>query len=287
MLSNKVSEIMTTNLTSAAASRTVFDVMAQMVAEDVGRIVVSQNEIPVGIFTEKDVLRRVIDRIDPRKTPISEVMTSPIRAVREETHIVEAFGKMYKGKYRHLLVRGRRGKMVGIVSMRRILGMAAELGQHLSETETKTLGQIMSSGVATVDESLSVVETIARMVEQGLGGIVVTAGGKPAGMFTERDVLKRVAVRDVDIRNTPVRSVMSSPLITMTHAHSVCDVLSEMYRRDIRNIPVTGESQELIGVLSMADVLQYAQAFNIDERVRQTWKEVQEHYDSEDQYTPG
>ena len=60
-----------------------------------------------------------------------------------------------------------------------------------------------------------------------------------------------------------------------------------MYRRDIRNIPVTGESQELIGVLSMADVLQYAQAFNIDERVRQTWKEVQEHYDSEDQYTPG
>jgi CBS domain-containing protein len=276
---------MTTNLTTTSASRTVFDVMSQMVAEDVGRIAVSQNDIPVGIFTEKDVLRRVINKIDSKKTAIRDVMTSPIRAVREETHIVEAFGKMYKGRYRHLLVRGRRGKIVGIVSMRRILGLAAELGQHLSES--KTLGEIMSSGVATVDESLSVAETIERMVQQGLGGIVVTVAGRPAGMFTERDVLKRVAVPEVDLRNTPVRSVMSSPLITMTHAHKVSDVLSEMYRRDIRNIPVTGESQQLIGVLSMADILQYAQALNIDERVRQTWKEVQEHYDSEDQYTPG
>jgi CBS domain-containing protein len=163
--------------------------------------------------------------------------------------------------------------------------LAAELGQQMSET--KTLGEIMSSAVATVDEALSVAETSERMVEQGVSGIVVTAGGKPAGIFTERDALKRVAVRGIDTRKTPIRSVMSSPLITMTNAHKVSDVLSEMYRRDIRNIPVTGESDQLIGVLSMADILQYAQALNIDERVRQSWKEVQDHYDSEDQYTPG
>ena len=61
-------------------------------------------------------------------------MTTPVRAVREETHIIEAFGRMYRGKYRHLLVRGRRGKIIGIVSMRRILNIAVELGQGLSET---------------------------------------------------------------------------------------------------------------------------------------------------------
>ena len=100
-----------------------------MVAADVGRIIVTDKEVPVGIFTEKDVLKRVVNRnIDPRKSPIKEVMTSPIRAVREETHIVEAFGKMYRGKYRHLLVRGRRGKIVGIVSMRRILGICSRVG---------------------------------------------------------------------------------------------------------------------------------------------------------------
>jgi signal-transduction protein with cAMP-binding, CBS, and nucleotidyltransferase domain len=227
----------------------------------------------------------VVNKIDPKKATIRQVMTSPIRAVREETHIIEALGKMYKGKYRHLLVRGRRGKIVGIVSMRRILGLAVELGQGMSETNT--LGSIMSLGVPTVDETVAVYETIQQMLQKGLAAIIITAGGKPSGIFTERDVLRRVAVREMDNKKTPIKEVMTTPLVTMTSSDFISKVLAEMYRRDIRNMPVTGEHGELIGIVSMADILQYAQAFNIDEKVRQTWKEVQEHYDSEDQYTPG
>ena len=285
MLSNKVSEIMTGNLTLAAGSRTVFDVMEMMVAEDVGRMVVTENDIPVGIFTEKDVLRRVINKLDPTKAKIKEAMTSPIRAVREETHIIEALGKMYKGKYRHLLVRGRRGKIVGIVSMRRILGIAVELGQGLNET--KTLASIMSLGAPTVDEATSIAGTIDLMLQKGVAAIVVMSGSTPKGIFTERDVLKRVAVKDMDTKKTPISKVMTSPPITMASSALVSNVLGEMYRRDIRNMPVTGDNGELIGIVSMADILQYAQAFDIDEKVRQTWKEVKDYYDSEDQYTPG
>ncbi|HEX4988700.1 MAG TPA: CBS domain-containing protein, partial [Candidatus Binatia bacterium] len=157
MLSNKVSEIMTTNLTTASVASSIQDVLEMMVAADVGRIIVTNKEVPVGIFTEKDVMKRVVNKnSDPRKSLIKEVMTSPIRTVREETHIVEAFGKMYRGKYRHLLVRGKRGKIVGIVSMRRILGLAVELGQGMSET--KTLGSLVSGGALSVDESSPVYE---------------------------------------------------------------------------------------------------------------------------------
>jgi CBS domain-containing protein len=285
MLSNKVSEIMTTNITTATASQTVHEVVERMVAEDVGRIVITENEVPAGIFTEKDVLKRVVNKRDPKKTVIKAVMTSPVRAVREETHIVEAFAKMYKGKFRHLLVRGRRGKIVGIVSMRRILGLAVELGHGMSDT--RTLGTIMSSQVATVDESSTVYETIDLMGRKGLGSVVVTARGKPEGIFTERDVLRRIATKELDTKTTVVKDVMTSPLITMARTDLVRDVLDEMYRRDIRNMPVMAETGELIGIVSMPDILQYAQAFDIDEKVRQTWKEVEEHYDSDDQYTPG
>ena len=137
MLSNKVSEIMTANLTSVPVSTPVLEVLQLMAGEDVGRVIVTDNAVPVGIFTEKDVLRRVVTAgVDPKKTNIKEVMTSPIRAVPEETRIVDAFARMYKGKYRHLLVRGRRGRIVGIVSMRRILKIAVELGQGKDETQT-------------------------------------------------------------------------------------------------------------------------------------------------------
>jgi predicted transcriptional regulator len=73
----------------------------------------------------------------------------------------------------------------------------------------------------------------------------------------------------------------------MPQTSLIGDVLAEMYRRDIRNMPVKGDSGELIGLVAMPEILQYARAFNVDEQVRRTWKEVAEYLDTEDQYTPG
>jgi len=286
MLSNKVSEIMTTNLTKATVTASIFEVMQTMVAEDVGRIIITDDDVPVGIFTEKDVLKRVVNaNIDAKKAAIKKVMTAPVRAVREETHIVDAFGKMYRGKYRHLLVRGRRGKIIGIVSMRRILNLAVELGQGLSET--RTLADIAAQPIATVDESTIVYETVELMNKKNVTAVIVTSTGKPVGIFTERDVLKRVASREIDVKVTPTKQVMTAPIITMPRTALVGDVLLEMSRRDIRNMPVSSESGDLTGFISMPEILQYARAFNIDEQVRRTWKEVAEFLDTEDQYTPG
>ena len=286
MLSNKVSEIMTTNLTTAPASASIFDVMTTMVAKDVGRIIITHDDVPVGIFTEKDVLRRVVNRrVDARKTEIKSVMTTPLRAVREETHIIDAFGKMYRGKFRHLLVRGRRGKIIGIVSMRRILNIAVELGQGLSET--RTFGDIATGAIVFVEAACSVQEAVDLMEKQNVTAVVVKTAGKAAGIFTERDVLRRVAVTELSVNDTTVKQVMTAPIVTMPMTALVGDVLAEMYRRDIRNMPVQASSGELIGLVSMPEILQYARAFNVDEQVRRTWKEVAEYLDTEDQYTPG
>ena len=285
MLSNKVSEIMTANLTSAAISTTIAEVLQLMSAEDVGRIIVTDKSVPVGIFTEKDVLRRVVNsKLDSKNTPIGQVMTSPIRAVPEETLIVDAFARMYRGKYRHLLVRGRRGRIVGIVSMRRILKLAVELGQ--GKRETQTLGNIATVPATTIDGQATVGETVKLMAEKNLSALIVTEAGQPAGIFTERDVLKRVAAIGINIATTAINQVMTAPLIIMPNSALVGDALGEMYRRDIRNMPVSGGG-EISGLISMPDILQYAQAFDFDEHVRRTWKEVEEFLENEDQYTPG
>ena len=286
MLSNKVSEIMTTDLVKAKVSATVESVMATMVAEDVGRIIITDDEVPVGIFTEKDVLKRILGTaIDAKSAIIKDVMTAPVRAVREETHIVDAFARMYRGKYRHLLVRGRRGKIIGIVSMRRILNIAVELGQGISES--RTVGDIPTAPIVSVDESSTVHTTVNLMNQQGLTAVIVTAAGTPTGIFTERDVLRRVATMDMDRQHTPVRHVMTAPLIAMPRATLVGDVLAEMYRRDIRNMPIEEAPNRLLGLIAMPEILQYAQAFNIDEQVRRSWQEVAQALDTDDQYTPG
>jgi signal-transduction protein with cAMP-binding, CBS, and nucleotidyltransferase domain len=286
MLSNKVSEIMTTHLITAPVSASVFEVMETMVAEDAGRIIVTDNDVPAGIFTEKDVVKRVVNAgMNARKTQIKNVMTAPVRAVREETHIIEAFGRMYRGKYRHLLVRGRRGKIIGIVSMRRILNMAVELGQGLSET--RTVGDIAAAAIVFCDADATVQEAVNVMEKQNVTAVVVKSGGAPEGIFTERDVLKRVAAKELPVKETTIKQVMTAPIITMAQSALVGDVLAEMYRRDIRNMPVKADSGDLVGLVSMPEILQYARAFNVDEQVRRTWKEVAELLDTDDQYTPG
>jgi CBS domain-containing protein len=286
MLSNKVSEIMTTNLTSAPVATPVLQVMELMAAQDIGRIIVTDKEVPVGIFTEKDVVRRVMTGgIDPEKTDIREVMTSPIRAVPEETRIVDAFARMYKGKFRHLLVRGRRGRIVGIVSMRRILKVAVELAP--GQGQMYTLERIATAAAICLDSSVLVKETVDLMAEKNLSAVIVTEAGKPVGIFTERDVLKRVAAKGIDLAKTSINQVMTAPPIIMPATALVGEALAEMYSRDIRNMPVSGSGGEIMGLISMPDILKYAQAFDIDDRVRRTWKEVAEALDNEDQYTPG
>lgn len=286
MLTNRVQEIMTTQLTSVSITETVSRVVEIMVQADVGRVTVTDADVPVGIFTEKDVLKRVVNKpIDPRKASIREVMTAPIQAVAEETHILDALGRMYQGNFRHLLVRGKRGTIVGIISMRRILKIAVELGQGLSET--RTVGEIMSGEVSAVDERQSIYESVDFMLQKNTGAVVVMAAGNTKGIFTERDVLRRVVNKIPDPTTIPVSQVMTSPLVSMPHTIRIGEVLAEMYRRDIRNMPIKGDGNDLIGIVSMPDVLRYARAFNIDESVRQSWKEVAQFLESEDQYTPG
>jgi len=286
MLSNKVSEIMTTELVKSPVTASVFSVMETMVVNNVGRIIITDDDVPVGIFTEKDVLKRVVGaQIDVKSIGIRAVMTTPVRAVREESLIVDAFARMYRGKFRHLLVRGRHGKIAGIVSMRRILNIAVELGQGIAES--RTLGDIAKAQVVTIDESATAHAAVTLMNRQGVSAVVVTAGGKPAGIFTERDVLTRVATSEMDRQNAPLKKVMTAPLVTMPRNALVGDVLLEMSRRDIRNMPVQDESNQLVGLIAMPEILQYAQAFNIDEQVRRSWQEVAKALDNDDQYTPG
>ena len=286
MLSNKVHEIMATDLVSASALSTVHEVMQEMIARDVGRIIIIRDDVPVGIFTERHVLKHVANnKLDPEQTQVENVMTSPFRAVGEQTHIVDALGEMLKGKIRHLQVLGARENIIGIVSMRRILEIAVELGHGLNET--KTIGSIISQAPLSIDESESVWDAIELMIQREAGAVIGTSDLKPVGIFTERDVLNRVVTKKMDTRKTRLKEVMTAPLITMPSTALVGQVLDQMSRRDIRNMPIMGEWDQLSGLVTMPDVLQYARALDIDEEVRKTWKEIRNFHDSLDEYTPG
>ena len=286
MLTNKVSEIMTTAVITAEPSSTIREVTRLMVDRRVGRVVIIENDAPVGIFTETDILRRVMNRVlDVQKTPVRRVMTTPIQGVPQETSIVDVLGRMYKGRYRHLVVYGDDRRMVGLVSMRRILNLAVELGADLRDS--RTVGEVVSGAVPTVDGSTRVTQVIDKMVQEHTGCVMVSVDGKVGGIFTERDVLKKVALEDRDMGQVPVAEVMTADPLVMAGSSPVQEVLSTMRENGFRHMPVGGDGGELAGIVSMGDVLQYAQGLDIDDVVRKAWKEIEEFWESEENYTPG
>lgn len=286
MLTSKVSEIMTREVITAEASRSIQDVMETMTAKNVGCVVLTDKQGPAGIFTERDVLKRVMNKnLDFKKTSVREVMSAPIYAVDEEAHIVEALGKMYQKKFRHLLVRGNERAIVGMVSMRDILRLAVKLGEGL--TDSRAIGSILSGNPVTAEVSQSIYETIEIMVRKNKTGVVVQDKREPKGIFTERDVLKRVATKNIDTKKTPVKKVMTAGFETASHSSPVGEILAEMYQKGFRNLPIRGDKGKLVGVVSMGEVLKYAKALDVDEVVRKSWKEVEEFWDSEEHYTPG
>lgn len=286
MLSNKVSEIMTANVIRAEAQTPILDVMKLMAEKNVGGLLITENDAPVGIFTEQDVVKRVVHKkLDVKKEPVKKVMTPHIQSVTRETHIIEALGKMYQKRFRHLLVRGENQAIVGVISMRDILRLAAELGRGLAETEV--VGSIMSNNLIRVNPSQSIHEAVEMMIKKRVGCVIVMTEATPHGIFTERDLLKRVATKNLDAATTPVSKVMTTSVVAMHDSVLIGQVLAEMQQRGFRHMPIEGEKGDLVGVVSMGDVLKYAKALDVDEVVRQSWKEVAEFWDAEDHYTPG
>ncbi len=286
MLTNKVSEIMTSAVITVEPSSTIREVTRLMVDRRVGRVVITENGAPVGIFTEQDVLKRVMNRaLDVHHTPVRRVMTTPVQGVPQRTTIVEVLGRMYKGRYRHLLVYDDDRRMAGLVSMRRILNLVVDLGADLRDS--RTVGDVVSGSVPTVDAATPVTRVIDKLVRENAGCVMVALEGRIGGIFTERDVLKRVALEDRDMGQVPVAEVMTPDLLVMTGSSPVQEVLAQMRDNGFRHMPVAGDDGEVVGIVSVGDVLQYAKALDIDDVVRRAWKEIEEFWESEENYTPG
>ena len=106
---------------TVAGKSTVFDAAKVMNENRIGAVVVTEGDRAVGIFTERDVLNRIVAAgRDPVKTTVDSVMTSPMACCRRDTTLNECRAVMSQKRIRHLpVVEG--GKLYGMISAGDIL----------------------------------------------------------------------------------------------------------------------------------------------------------------------
>ncbi|MBI1779535.1 MAG: CBS domain-containing protein [Proteobacteria bacterium] len=106
------------DLVQLTPDQSVREAARQMAARRVGAALVCEGGRLVGIFTERDLLNRVVARdLDPNKTKLAEVMTRDPATVAPDQRSVDALHLMHEGGFRHLPV-VERGRVRGIVSLR-------------------------------------------------------------------------------------------------------------------------------------------------------------------------
>jgi CBS domain-containing protein len=108
--------------------------------------------------------------------------------------------------------------------------------------------------VVCVTSDACVLDAARLMNEHRIGGVVVTEGGRPVAMFTERDVLRGVVGAGLDPATTPVSAVMSQTLLTVTPDTPVDECRALMTERRVRHLPVVGPAG-LAGLVTSGDVM--------------------------------
>ena len=95
-----------------------------------------------------------------------------------------------------------------------------------------------------------------RMSEWNVGAIAILDGGKLVGVFSERDIMTRVVVPGLDADATPVSQVMTRELVVADPNEDVNAALKKMHSLGCRHLPVVEEGKNLVGMISLRDLLQ-------------------------------
>jgi len=110
---------------------------------------------------------------------------------------------------------------------------------------------------AAVALTASTRDAIQTMLDHRVGAVaVVDENHCVAGIFTERDVLQKLAISGKDPAQTPVRSLMTAPVQMATIETTAGEALEVMVDRHIRHLPIADPSGKLLGILSIRNLLQ-------------------------------
>jgi len=133
------------------------------------------------------------------------------------------------------------------------------------EREEESLGQAILSATirdldpkpaATVDDRATIERAIQLMIDQRLGGVLVEQDGRLVGIFTERDLMRRVVAAGIALDRS-IEEVMTPEPETLRLDDGIAFALNRMTVGGFRNVPILGDEGEVVGILSQREVVDY------------------------------
>ncbi|GAG61847.1 unnamed protein product [marine sediment metagenome] len=218
-----------------------------MAQNNISCVLIAEGEEVVGIITEKDFLRRALPLHESfDKITAKQIMSSPVYSISPSLSILDA-GRIVVDKRIKQLPVMRDGKLLGIVTQTDLIKALTSYGMWWD------VGEIMSSDVASIQNTATVSEAADVMARHNISCVVVLDNAEVVGVFTERDLVKRVVAAQIDPAAVPISEVMSSPVTSVRRDSSLFSASAFMDKLSIRRLPVM-EGDKLYGIVTQTDI---------------------------------
>jgi CBS domain-containing protein len=121
-------------------------------------------------------------------------------------------------------------------------------------TTVRTLLERKGRAIFSVEPQAAVLDAIRLMAEHHVGALVVMRGAALEGIVSERDYARKVILRGRSSADTPVRDIMSSPVLTVTLDTTVQQCMQLVTDRHVRHLPVL-DGTRVVGMISIGDLV--------------------------------
>ena len=264
----EIAKIMSSELATIPPENTLYEAARTMGEQRIGSLIVMKYETAVGIITERDLLREVVEKeialekdwlaggVSIKEEKVESVMTYPLITISIKASVKEAAQRMIENRIRRLPVR-EHGKVVGIITAADLIRCLPESTENLQPWFE--VDYFMRKRIITADQETSVEGVAKIMGEESIGSVIITRNEEPIGIFTERDLLTKFLAQDKSLK-IAVGKACSSPLITAPLSSSIHDAAAVMTSKHIKRLPII-KDEKLIGILSARDLVEaYARA---------------------------
>ena len=245
-----LADIMETDVLTVTPDCRLTGMVERMREHLVSYVVVVEQKRPVGILTERDLVRLLHHKRDMDK-PISTVMSQPVSMVAAHLGFRTAYVQLCLSRLRHLIVVDAAGQVVGVAAERNFLGhLGVELCQNI-----QSLHGLIDYNATRLAATTPVDAAVERMVADKRGCIVVCDGEQAIGLFTEQQAPSILArhheqamptLADVAIRNE----------ICITEGDSVLAAITRLVQTHVGYLLVADSQAHPLGVIAQTRLME-------------------------------
>ena len=246
----RLADVMERDVLSVPPDCLLSEMIDRMRGRPVSHVVVRENGKPVGMFTERDLVRLLHRRIGMQEE-VRSVMSAPVVTVPAFLKFRAAYVQLCLSRLRHLIVVDPSGEVVGVAAERDFLG---HLGMELCQT-VQHLSTLIDTSVLRMPPDTPVSAAIDRMVLEKRGCVVVTENGPPLGLFTEHQA-PSVLAHHADGSATTLGEVMSQGLHTIPENATVVQAIAQLVMEHIGYLVVVNEANEILGVIAQSRLME-------------------------------